>query len=166
MEQNPLESGACRMLTPSMEDYLETIYELMKEKGYARVSDIATILAVQPSSVTKMIQKLDEKNFVTYEKYRGLVLTPEGEQLGRNMKQRHRMLEDFLRLLGVGESTIRKDVEGIEHHISPSTMRSLQSLVLFFQEYPEYQRAFERFRRLQAGTAEDRSTENLKVMDE
>ncbi|MBE3552851.1 MAG: transcriptional regulator MntR [Kyrpidia tusciae] len=154
------------MLTPSMEDYLETIYELMKEKGYARVSDIATILAVQPSSVTKMIQKLDEKNFVTYEKYRGLVLTPEGEQLGRNMKQRHRMLEDFLRLLGVGESTIRKDVEGIEHHISPSTMRSLQSLVLFFQEYPEYQRAFEHFRRLQAGTAEDRSPENLKVMDE
>ncbi|MBX6394759.1 MAG: transcriptional regulator MntR [Alicyclobacillaceae bacterium] len=149
------------MLTPSMEDYLETIYELMKEKGYARVSDIATILAVQPSSVTKMIQKLDEKNFVTYEKYRGLVLTPEGEELGRTMKQRHKMLEDFLRLLGVNESTIRKDVEGIEHHISPSTMRSLHSLVLFFQEHPEYRKAFEQFRHRQAQRVDD-----LQLIDE
>ena len=56
------------MLTSSMEDYLEKIYELMKEKGYARVSDIASSLSVQPSSVTKMIQKLDDKKLVTYEK--------------------------------------------------------------------------------------------------
>jgi Mn-dependent DtxR family transcriptional regulator len=124
------------MITPSMEDYLETIYELMKEKGYARVSDIASSLAVQPSSVTKMIQKLDEQNFVTYEKYRGIILTPRGEQLGKTMKQRHRMLETFLRMLGVSEETIQKDVEGIEHHVSPSTMNALKNLVLFFEAHP------------------------------
>ncbi|MDB5084732.1 MAG: transcriptional regulator [Bacilli bacterium] len=122
------------MLTPSMEDYLEKIYELMKEKGYARVSDIASLLAVGPSSVTKMIQKLDEQRFVTYEKYRGIILTPRGEQLGRLMKQRHRMLEEFLRMLGVQEETIQQDVEGIEHHVSPHTMEALQSLVLFFKD--------------------------------
>jgi Mn-dependent DtxR family transcriptional regulator len=134
------------MLTPSMEDYLEKIYELIKEKGYARVSDIASSLDVQPSSVTKMIQKLDEKNYVTYEKYRGLILTQSGEQLGRSMKQRHKMLEDFLRMMGVSESTIQKDVEGIEHHVSPSTLDSLRSLVLFFSEYPEVLELFEKYR--------------------
>ena len=44
------------MPTPSMEDYIETIYKLIDTKGYARVADIAEILSVHPSSVTKMVQ--------------------------------------------------------------------------------------------------------------
>jgi Mn-dependent DtxR family transcriptional regulator len=128
-----------------MEDYLEKIYELMKEKGYARVSDIASSLSVQPSSVTKMIQKLDEKKLVTYEKYRGIVLTAKGEQLGRSMKQRHKRLEEFLRILGVGEETIQRDVEGIEHHVSPSTMNALNHLVLFFEQNSECLQEFKDF---------------------
>ncbi|TCP54590.1 DtxR family iron (metal) dependent repressor [Tumebacillus sp. BK434] len=133
------------MLTSSMEDYLEKIYELMKEKGYARVSDIASSLSVQPSSVTKMIQKLDEKKLVTYEKYRGIVLTPRGEQLGKLMKQRHKMLEEFLRMLGVSEQTIQNDVEGIEHHVSPTTMDALNNLVLFFHQNQECLTEFNEF---------------------
>ncbi|ARU63518.1 transcriptional regulator [Tumebacillus avium] len=133
------------MLTSSMEDYLEKIYELMKEKGYARVSDIASSLSVQPSSVTKMIQKLDEKKLVTYEKYRGIVLTPRGEQLGKLMKQRHKRLEEFLRMLGVSEETIQNDVEGIEHHVSPTTMDALNNLVLFFDQNQECLGEFNEF---------------------
>ncbi len=133
------------MLTPSMEDYLEKIYELMNEKGYARVSDIASSLDVQPSSVTKMLQRLDENNFVTYEKYRGIILTSRGQKLGRLMKQRHHMLAEFLRMLGVSEVTIQKDVEGIEHHVSPTTLESLQALVLFFGEHPDCLRLFQEY---------------------
>ena len=134
------------MLTPSMEDYLEKIYELMKDKGYARVSDIASSLAVQPSSVTKMLQKLDEQDYVTYEKYRGIVLTKSGERTGRAMKQRHRMLEDLLRMLGLPETTIQADVEGIEHHVSPLTLTQFTHLVGFFHAFPDYLTAFSRFR--------------------
>lgn len=101
--------------TPSMEDYLERIYELMQEKGYARVSDIASSLDVQPPSVTRMIQKLDEENFVHYEKYRGIVLTAKGEEIGRKIKDRHSALEEFLQILGVEDpAVIHRDVEGIE----------------------------------------------------
>ena len=70
------------MATPSMEDYLERIYKLIDEKGYARVSDIAEGLAVHTSSVTKMIQKLDKDSYLVYEKYRGLILTPKGKKMG------------------------------------------------------------------------------------
>lgn len=133
------------MLTPSMEDYLEKIYELMHDKGYARVSDIASSLEVQPSSVTKMIQKLDDNHYVTYEKYRGIILTSRGQRLGKQMKERHRMLADFLRMLGVGEETIAKDVEGIEHHVSPKTLDMLQSLVLFFESHEDCQTQFQAF---------------------
>lgn len=134
------------MLTPSMEDYLEKIYELMLDKGYARVSDIASSLAIQPSSVTKMLQKLDENQYVTYEKYRGILLTARGHRMGKLMKERHHMLEEFLRIMGVREETIQKDVEGIEHHVSPSTLSSLQALVLFFQGNPEISTKFVAFR--------------------
>lgn len=122
------------MATPSMEDYLEKIYELIKSKGYARVSDIASELSLQPSSVTKMVQKLAEAGYIHYERYRGLVLTPAGEELGQAMKGRHTMLEEFLRMLGVPEEVVRHDVEGIEHHVSPITMQALQDLTTFFRE--------------------------------
>lgn len=131
------------MATPSMEDYLERIYELMKEKGYARVSDIASSLEVQPPSVTRMIQKLDEEEFVLYEKYRGISLTQKGEDLGRLIKARHRALEAFLRILGVeDEATIHRDVEGIEHHVSASTMACISKLVSFFETHPDILAAF------------------------
>lgn len=59
------------MPTPSMEDYIEQIYLLIDNKGYARVSDIAEALEVHPSSVTKMVQKLDRESYIVYERYRG-----------------------------------------------------------------------------------------------
>jgi Mn-dependent DtxR family transcriptional regulator len=130
------------MTTPSMEDYLEKIYELIKGKGYARVSDIAMELNLQPSSVTKMVQKLDEAGYVHYERYRGLVLTVAGEQLGGAMKDRHAMLDEFLRLIGVPPEERKRDVEGIEHHMSPATVQALQNLTTFFQQHSEFREAF------------------------
>jgi len=131
-----------------MEDYLERIYELMQEKGYARVSDIASSLDVQPPSVTRMIQRLGEADFVQYEKYRGVVLTQKGEDLGRQIKNRHQALEDFLRMIGVDdESIVQKDVEGIEHHVSPQTMECISGLVRFFAANPEVLSAFRASRR-------------------
>lgn len=134
------------MTTPSTEDYLERIYELIQEKGYARVVDLSERLKVQSSSVTKMIQKLDEQEFVKYEKYRGLVLTPKGESIAKAVKRRHRALEDFLRILGVEESVIQKDIEGIEHHLSPSTLDHLRDLVSFLEDNPQTLKEFEKHR--------------------
>lgn len=133
------------MTTPSMEDYLEKIYELIKGKGYARVSDIAMELNLQPSSVTKMVQKLAEAGYIHYERYRGLILTPAGEALGEEMKDRHAMLEEFLRIIGVPEEVRKVDVEGIEHHVSPATVRCLQELTSFLRENAEVQSALSRF---------------------
>ncbi|MCQ6558176.1 transcriptional regulator MntR [Paenibacillus mendelii] len=122
------------MPTPSMEDYLERIYKLIDEKGYARVSDIAEGLEVHPSSVTKMIQKLDKDNYLIYEKYRGLVLTNKGKKMGKRLVDRHQLLESFLTLIGVQEENIYKDVEGIEHHLSWDSITCIETLVAYFQK--------------------------------
>jgi Mn-dependent DtxR family transcriptional regulator len=121
------------MPTPSMEDYLEQIYSLIEEKGYARVSDIAEALKVHPSSVTKMVQKLDQSKYVVYEKYRGLVLTAKGKKVGKRLLDRHTLLEEFLTMIGVNEENIYKDVEGIEHHLSWDSITCIEYLVQYFK---------------------------------
>ncbi|KMK76978.1 transcriptional regulator MntR [Alkalihalobacillus pseudalcaliphilus] len=122
------------MPTPSMEDYLERIYLLIEEKGYARVSDIAEALEVHPSSVTKMVQKLDKSDYLVYERYRGLILTAKGKKIGKRLVYRHDLLEDFMKMIGVNEDTIYQDVEGIEHHLSWDAIDRIGDLVQYFQE--------------------------------
>ncbi|NEW06235.1 transcriptional regulator MntR [Paenibacillus sp. SYP-B3998] len=124
------------MATPSMEDYLERIYKLIDEKGYARVSDIAEGLEVHPSSVTKMIQKLDKDNYLIYEKYRGLMLTSKGKKMGKRLVDRHQLLEEFLTVIGVQDDNIYKDVEGIEHHLSWDSITCIETLLEYFRRDP------------------------------
>lgn len=126
--------GGYRMPTPSMEDYIEQIYKLIEEKGYARVSDIAEALSVHPSSVTKMVQKLDKDEYLVYEKYRGFVLTNKGKKTGKRLLYRHELLEQFLRIIGVNEENIYHDVEGIEHHLSWNAIERIGDLVQYFED--------------------------------
>lgn len=112
----------------AVEDYLERILELINSKGYARVVDIAASLKISQASVTNMVQRLDAEGLLKYEKYRGLVLTPAGKAVARDITRRHELLTDFLKLLGLDDKVIYRDVEGMEHHISPPTLRAIAAL--------------------------------------
>ena len=125
-----------RRNSAAVEDYLERILDLINSKGYARVVDIATSLKISQASVTNMVQRLDAEGLLKYEKYRGLVLTTAGETLARNITRRHQLLTDFLSLLGLDEQVIHHDVEGMEHHISPSTLRVLDTLTRLLRTRP------------------------------
>ena len=120
----------------TVEDYLERILELINVKGYARVVDIAAALKISQASVSNMVQRLDGEGLLKYEKYRGLVLTTAGETLARNIARRHELLTDFLTLLGLDDRVIYHDVEGMEHHISPSTLRAIAALTAQLRRRP------------------------------
>ena len=120
----------------AVEDYLERILDLIDTKGYARVVDIAHGLKISQASVTNMVQRLDAEGLLNYEKYRGLVLTTAGEALARNITQRHQLLTDFLKLLGLDDEVIYHDVEGMEHHISPPTLRAIEALTRQLERQP------------------------------
>jgi Mn-dependent DtxR family transcriptional regulator len=119
-----------------VEDYLERILELINNKGYARVVDIAQRLQISKASVTNMVQRLDAEGLLKYEKFRGLVLTTAGEALAQNITHRHQLLTDFLKLLGLDDEVIYHDVEGMEHHISPPTLRAIEALTMHLQKQP------------------------------
>ncbi len=131
----------------SAEDYLERIHELIEEKGYARVVDIASSLNVKQASVTSMVQKLGDLGYLNYEKYRGLVLTEKGKEVACGVQKRHETLSRFFSLFGLNDETQRQDIEGIEHHLSPETVEVLSDLARFFEENPETLKTFVRSRK-------------------
>jgi Mn-dependent DtxR family transcriptional regulator len=128
------------------EDYLERIHELIEEKGYARVVDIASSLRVKQASVTSMVQKLAELGYLNYEKYRGLVLTEKGRAIAAGVQRRHETLARFFSLFGLAQETQQKDIEGIEHHLSPATVEILADLADYFEQKPETLKEFLRSR--------------------
>jgi Mn-dependent DtxR family transcriptional regulator len=130
----------------SAEDYLERIHELIQEKGYARVVDIALSLKVRQASVTSMVQKLDELGYLNYVKYRGLVLTDKGREVARGIRSRHETLSRFFSLFGLSAETQQQDIEGMEHHLSPATVEVLADLAQFFEQNPKVLQQFTKSR--------------------
>lgn len=118
-------------LTTSVEDYMEVIYELIQEKGYARSIDISKYLGVKSPSVTSMIQRLDKMGLVDYERYRGITLTSKGDRLAKSVKERHLVITKFLQILGVAENIANSDAEGIEHHVHKVTIERITRFVDF-----------------------------------
>lgn len=127
------------MSTPSQEDYLEAIWVLTQQKGYARVTDLAERLAINPASASKMVRRLHEAGLLTYERYRGFAFTPEGKRQGRLLYARHQILERFLTHLAIGSADdIHRVVEGIEHHFDVPRLRQVERLVHYIDNHPDW----------------------------
>ena len=116
---------------------MEIISELVELKGYATTLDISRYMNVSPPSVTKMLQKLDEKGYLEYEKYHGINLTEKGKQTANMIRQKHDILLDFFEILGVGIDIANQDIEGIEHHLNPKTIRQLRKFITFLKSNPK-----------------------------
>ena len=131
--------------TATREDYLEIISELVELKGYATTLDISRYMNVSPPSVTKMLQKLDEKGYLEYEKYHGINLTEKGNKIAHIIRQKHSVLLDFFEILGVGNETANQDAEGVEHHLNPKTIRQLRKFITFLKSNPKITDEFNEF---------------------
>ena len=110
----------------SREDYLACIYQLIANKGYARVADIADSLTVAEPSVSAMIKRLAKKGYVKRERYRGFTLTESGQAIANGILLRRRILTAFLKSLGLPQQVIRQDVHGLEHRLSEQTLQGLR----------------------------------------
>lgn len=115
--------------TDRMEDYLEVIYELVRQKGYATTVDISDYLNVSSPSVTRMMKKLHETGFIRYEKYRGMSLTDKGIEVAKAIHKRHGILAEFFKMIGVQDDIANEDAEGIEHHLHSETLMKLEDFV-------------------------------------
>jgi Mn-dependent DtxR family transcriptional regulator len=131
--------------TTREEDYLEVIAELVELKGYATTLDISRFMNVSPPSVTKMLQKLDEKKYLEYEKYHGINLTNMGKQVADGIRRKHSTLLEFFEILGIGKEIANRDTEGLEHHLNDKTIRRLKKYITFLKSNPKIIKQFHGF---------------------
>jgi len=131
-----------REQTPRKEDYVEIIYELIREKGYAKPVDIANYLHVTPPTVTGMLERLHQEQLIVHQKYGGIVLTEKGRNTAVGLGQRHALLVDFLKLFGVDEAVAQKDTEGLEHYIGSGTLELLTKFVEYASSNPQWWNQF------------------------
>jgi len=106
-------------LSESQENYLKQIYLLTEQGVSAATQDLAADLGVAPASVTVMVQKLQELGLVTYEPYRGALLSGQGKIVAIELIRHHRLLESFLeKALGYGWEEVHDEADRLEHYIS------------------------------------------------
>lgn len=120
--------------TDRMEDYLEVIFELIQQKGYATTIEISKYLNVSSPSVTKTGQRLGESGHLKYEKYRGISLTNEGIRVAESIRERHGLLAEFFKMIGVTVDIANRDAEGIEHHLHPESLKKLEEFIRTIKE--------------------------------
>jgi len=123
-------------LSSSLEDYLEAILVLSREKKVARVRDIAARLGVAMSSVDGALRRLADENLVRHERYEFVELTEKGVALARKIFDRHNLLTHLLHdILGVDAETAEKDACAIEHHVSQKTIQSIIDFSIQREKY-------------------------------
>lgn len=123
-------------LTPAMEDYLEMIYRNSMDKGYIRMGKLAQLLNVSVPSASRMVKRLSSLGLLEFEKYGLIFLNDNGREIGEYLLERHRILEDFLRLLDCKDNLLQQ-TEMIEHDISPELLVNIQILNSFFTRHDD-----------------------------
>lgn len=114
--------------TETAEDYVEAIANILAHQGECRVVDLARHFAVSHVTVTRIVARLQEEDLVATERYRPIQLTTRGRKLAAASHERHEIVYKFLLAIGVDAATAAIDAEGIEHHVSPATLRRFDEI--------------------------------------
>lgn len=125
-----------KKISASLEDYLETIYEIIEEKQGVKAVEISRRLGVSRSSVTEALKNLADKKLVNYGRYDIISLTPTGEKVAQKVQLRHRVLyEFFVEILGLDREEAEENACRIEHVISEDVLKRLVSFIEFNKQF-------------------------------
>lgn len=125
-------------ISPSLEDYLESIFVLKQKKKIVRVKDLARYLKVKAPSVIDALRKLKEKNLIVHEYYGYIELTEEGNNKAKVIYEKHTMLKKFLHgILGIDGKIAETDACKIEHYLSKETLERIIEFINFIETCPQ-----------------------------
>ena len=120
-----------------MENYLEAIFNLAKEKRVVRVRDIAKRLGVKMPTVSNMLKTLSDKGLIDYEKYEYLELTGKGSGVGSDIDQRHQILRGSLTdILEIDFDQADEDACKMGRAVSDLTFEGFVGFMLFVKDCP------------------------------
>ncbi|MCF6335285.1 MAG: metal-dependent transcriptional regulator [Spirochaetales bacterium] len=122
-------------LTPSMEDYLESILKMDTFNSTVKIKDISVDLKVQMPSVVGALKSLNTKGLVVYEKNSQIELTKEGKKIAVSIKERHEAIAGFLQNIFLySEEEAQNTACRIEHAVKPETAKQFRNLTNYFKK--------------------------------
>ena len=122
-------------MSRSLEDYLKGIYLLKRRKQYSN-KNLAEYLNISPASVSEMIKKLSNENYLILEG-RNIKLTKKGSDIAVNIIRKHRVWEVFLvEKLGYDTDEIHEEAEVLEHVTSDKLLQKLEKFLFYPKECP------------------------------
>ncbi len=131
-------------LTSSLEDYLETIYNVLEQNQKVRAIDISRELNVSRASVTEALKKLADKNLINYGRYNVISMTEDGKNQALKVIEKHNTLLYFFEtIMGLDSQEAVETACKIEHVISQNVLERFAALKDFHQSHPEISQIFE-----------------------
>ncbi len=125
------------MSTPSVEDYVKTIYKAAATSTSVSPQAIAVRMCVSPPAVSKMLRRLEALNLISYSKTGGVRLTNAGEKVALEIVRHHRLLELYLvEALGYDWDEVHDEAERLEHHISEEFEQRIDALLGYPKRCP------------------------------
>lgn len=110
------------------EDYVEAVADILNQQETCRVKDLASRFGVSHVTVNRIVERLQKEGLLVTQPYQPIELTPKGKRLAARCRQRHETVYRFLLAIGIDEVTAAIDAEGIEHHVSPTTLQRFAEL--------------------------------------
>ncbi len=106
-------------LSATVEEYLETIYNMSAENEVVIGARLAEKFGVSAPTVTEMLKRLVRDGYVEMDNKRQVTLTDAGNQAAEAVLRRHRLTERFLAdMLGMQWHQVHEEAGRLEHFIS------------------------------------------------
>jgi DtxR family manganese transport transcriptional regulator len=121
--------GRADHATETAQDYVEAVSDIVHRQGECRVKDLAEHMGVSHVTVSRIIARLLDEQYVETQPYRPIRLTARGERLAAESRRRHEIVFRFLLALGVPEVEAGPDAEGIEHHVGDVTLDRMAAFI-------------------------------------
>ena len=115
--------------TETAEDYVEAVAEIIEKQTTCRLKDLANHFAVSHVTANRIVERLCNEGLLESEPYQPTFLTGSGKRLAAKCRMRHEIVFRFLLALGIDEQTAAIDAEGIEHHVSPRTLKQFKAFI-------------------------------------
>ncbi|WP_247728364.1 metal-dependent transcriptional regulator [Halovivax limisalsi] len=119
------------------DQYLKAVYlaQLMDD-GPAATGQLADMLDVSPASVNEMVGKLEDRDLLEHEKYKGATLTDDGIERAHDALTTYCIIERFLaNVLEVEE--FREEARALEAVIDDTVAERLDTIIDRPAECPE-----------------------------
>jgi DtxR family Mn-dependent transcriptional regulator len=122
--------GTTAALTATLEDYLETIFNIVRRNKVARSMEIADSLNVKRPTVTVALRALAEKGYINYEPRSYVTLTESGEKAAKCVDKRHHILRDvFTEVFRLPYEESEKAACLMEHGMNTNVCKAMTSLL-------------------------------------